>query len=239
MSWSVSTLMANLHKGIEQRLTSARESLMHPGAKGDASERIWLELLETYLPRRYSVTNGFVCDSKDTFSDQIDVIVYDRQYSPLIFSIEGQTVVPAESVYAIFEAKQTITAPLLAYAQDKAQSVRKLHRTSMPIPHAGGTYEPRPPVHILAGFLALESNWSPPMGDTLTGNLKVEDGLRRLDLGCVAAHGHFLCDASSISVLPGKKAATAFLFELLAQLQQLATVPMMDIHAYAAWLEDL
>ena len=32
-------------------------------------------------------------------------------------------------------------------------------------------------------------------------------------------------------------AATAFLFELIARLQALATVPMIDIRAYAAWLK--
>ncbi|RVH17258.1 DUF6602 domain-containing protein [Sinorhizobium meliloti] len=231
--------MAHLHKRIEQRLASARESLIHTGTKGDASEAIWLDLLKTYLPTRYSVTKGHVCDSKDNFSDQIDIIVYDRQYSPLIFTIEGQTIVPAESVYAVFEAKQVITAGLLRYAQDKAASVRRLYRTSMPIPHAGGTYEPRDPPRILAGFLALDSEWKPPMGSTMIGNLKVDDEQRRLELGCIAAHGHFLGDASTVCVMEGEKAATAFLFELIAQLQQLATVPMIDIRAYAAWLDKV
>ena len=32
------------------------------------------------------------------------------------------------------------------------------------------------------------------------------------------------------------KPATAFLFELIARLQSIATVPMIDIRAYAKWL---
>ena len=44
------------------------------------------------------------------FSEQIDVVVFDRQYSPFIFNYEGQTIIPAESVYAVFEAKQTVNA---------------------------------------------------------------------------------------------------------------------------------
>jgi hypothetical protein len=35
---------------------------------------------------------------------------------------------------------------------------------------------------------------------------------------------------------PVNKAATAFLFELIARLQACATVPMIDIRAYAKWL---
>ena len=66
-------------------------------------------LLQTYLPQRYQAASAHVVDSEGTFSQQIDVVVFDRQYSPFIFKFQGQTVVPAESVYAVFEAKQAIT----------------------------------------------------------------------------------------------------------------------------------
>jgi hypothetical protein len=164
-------------------------------------------------------------------------VIFDRQYSPFIFEFEGQTVIPAESVYAVFEAKQTINADLVKYAQAKVESVRKLHRTSLPIPYAGGTYDAKVPRHILGGLLTFESEWSPPLGGALTEALArgVPGGL--LDLGCVAAHGTFGCDASGCYALaPGGKPATAFLFELIARLQSIATVPMIDIRAYARWL---
>jgi hypothetical protein len=60
----------------------------------------------------------------------------------------------------------------------------------------------------------------------------------RLDLGCVAAHGIFSCVVDGCSTLtPIGKPATAFLFELIARLQEKATVPMIDLRAYARWLE--
>jgi len=37
-------------------------------------------------------------------------------------------------------------------------------------------------------------------------------------------------------VTPQGKAATAFLLELIARLQDSATVPMIDVRAYAKWL---
>jgi hypothetical protein len=59
----------------------------------------------------------------------------------------------------------------------------------------------------------------------------------RLDIGCVAAHGMFTCDANGCyTVTPQGKAATAFLLELIARLQASATVPMIDVRAYARWL---
>ena len=86
-------------------------------------------MLQNYLPQRYQAATAHVVDSQGQFSDQIDVVIFDRQYSPFIFKFEGQVIVPAESVYAVFEAKQVINAEQVKYAQDKAESVRKLART--------------------------------------------------------------------------------------------------------------
>lgn len=235
-NWSLPKILAGLHDDIERRLAAARQLFDHPGTKGDASERVWLELLQQYLPLRYRAEKAHVVDSKGVFSEQIDVVVFDRQYSPFIFHYEGQIIIPAESVYAAFEAKQTINADLIDYAQKKVASVRRLHRTSLPIPHAGGTYPPKALLPILGGILTLESDWSPPLGEPLTTALaKNPDG--RLDLGCVAAHGIFGCDADGkLSITPQGKAATAFLLELIARLQSGATVPMIDTRAYARWL---
>lgn len=236
--WSLDGLLANLHEDIQNRLTIARKSFAHPGTKGDASENIWLELLQKYLPYRYQSTKAHVVDSLGNFSQQIDVVVFDRQYSPFIFNYEGQTVIPAESVYAAFEAKQEINADLIKYAQDKVASVRKLHRTSLPIPYAGGTYPPKPLVPIIGGILALESTWSPPLGDALIKALNGQTSDAHLDLGCVAAHGAFCFNntTSSYEISDHAKHATTFLFELISRLQSSATVPMIDIKAYASWL---
>lgn len=237
MTWSLGQLLAGLHDDIEQRLANARKMLGHPGAKGDASEQVWLDLFEHYLPKRYLAMKAFVVDSKGVFSEQIDVVVCDKQYSPLIFHIEGQEIIPAESVYAVFEAKQTINATLVYYAQKKVASVRRLHRTSLPIPHAGGTYSAKEPTPILGGILAFESEWKPALDQPLMNALSKNGPEGKLDLGCVAAHGTFACDEKGCHVVTqGGKPATAFLLELIARLQAIGTVAMIDTRAYAQWL---
>ena len=237
--WSLTQLLAGLHDDVESRLALARKSFGHPVTKGDASERVWLDLLKTYLPRRYQAETAHVVDSAGAFSQQIDIVIFDRQYSPFIFRFEGQIIVPAESVYAAFEAKQAINAAQVAYAQEKIASVRALHRTSLPIPHAGGTYDPRPLTPILGGLLTFESDWAPPLGKALEGALQNGDQGGRLDLGCIAAHGGYALDPSGAFVLsPQGKPASAFLLELIARLQAIATVPMIDIRAYARWLAE-
>lgn len=238
-NWSLSQLLAGLHEDIETRLATARKTFGHPTTKGDASERVWLELLQTYLPLRYQTEKAHVVDSNGIFSDQIDVVIFDRQYSPFIFHYEGQIVVPAESVYALFEAKQAIDAGEVEYAQKKIASVRRLHRTSLPIPHAGGTYPPKPLTLILGGLLTFESNWNPALGQPLIDALGRGEADERLDLGCVAAHGTFGCDVSGCyTITPQGRPATAFLLELIARLQSKATVPMIDVRAYARWLAE-
>ena len=235
--WSLSELLAGLHDDIENRLALARKSFAHPTTKGDASEEVWLEMLRKYLPQRYQAAKAHVVDSFGAFSEQIDVVVFDRQYSPFIFNFQGQTIIPAESVYGAFEAKQAINADEVSYAHGKVASVRCLHRTSLPIPHAGGTYPAKTPARILGGLLTFESEWNPPLGKPLTDALSNGGPNSRHDLGCVAAHGIFGCDERDCyTIVPQGKPATAFLFELIARLQATATVPMIDIRAYAKWL---
>ena len=132
--WSLSQLLASLHEDIQQRLAIVRKSIHHPGSKGDASENVWIDMLNLYLPKRYQTAKAHVVDSLGNFSQQIDVVVFDRQYSPFIFTYEKQTIIPAESVYAVFEAKQTADASLVTYAQEKVASVRRLPRTSLRSP---------------------------------------------------------------------------------------------------------
>ena len=77
------------------------------------------------------------------------------------------------------------------------------------------------------------------VGAQLVACLSQATAGRRLDLGCVAAHGIFSCDAEGVPTLtPHKMAATKFLFELIARLQTCATAPMQKA-LVAAITEDL
>lgn len=237
--WSLPVLLAELHATIEEGLARSRRAMGHPVAKGDSSESVWLSLLSRYLPERYKAARAYVVDSKGNFSQQLDIVIYDRQYSPLIFEHEGQTIIPAESVYAVFEAKQSADAEQVVYAQEKVASVRKLERTSLPVPNLAGVSEPKPLHPIIGGLLTFESSWKPPMGKALAEVLSSAGAAERLDIGCIAAAGLFSCDAEGrVEFVDGGKPATGFLLELIARLQSLGTVPMIDTRAYAAWLAE-
>lgn len=236
--WSLQELFSGLHDKIEGDLSTGRKTLAHPVSKGDASERVWLRTLQTYLPERYQVESAHVVDSDGNFSEQIDVLIFDRQYSPFIFTHEGEYIVPAESVYAAFEAKQSLSAQQVAYAQKKVASVRNLTQTSLPIPYAKGTYPPKPPIHILGGILTLTNEWDSGFGSPLRKALADVEVSGQLDLGCVASQGFFFRDRESDKYVfdVRDKAATAFILKLISTLQFSGTVPMIDVQAYAKWL---
>lgn len=127
-----------LQKKMQSELEGARAVLEHTTTLGDTCELKWIDWLKKYLPERYCIDKAFIIDSKGNLSQQIDVVIYDRQYTPFIFNDGGAIYVPAESVYAVFEVKQTLNKENLEYAAEKAESVRNLHRTSTSIIHAGG-----------------------------------------------------------------------------------------------------
>jgi len=236
-NWSLSDVLMSMHYEVEGELAKARTVLKHPGTKGDASQAVWVDLFNRYLPRRYVCASVHVADSAGHFSDQIDVAIYDRQYSPFILSFKGQQIVPAESVYAVFEAKQTVNSTLIKYAKRKAGSVRRLTRTSLPIPTANGMAAPKKLEPILAGVLALDSDWRPALGNPFRKSLGAIASASSLDMGCVAAHGWFGRLDDDYTIYAGPHSVSRFIFELIARLQSVATVPMIDVRSYARWLD--
>lgn len=237
MNWSLPLLLEELNASVTADLQRARKALGHPTDLGDASEEIWIELFNKYLPRRYQAIKATVVDSTGRFSEQIDVVIHDRHYTPLVFTFKDKHVVPAESVYAVFESKQEMNASHIDYAQKKIASVRKLHRTSLPIPTINGTAKAKELTPVLGGILTLSCKWSPVFGETMRSYLEAETGDGRLDVGCVADIGNFwFNEGGGYALADETKPVTRFLLELISRLQVVATVPMIDMRAYAGKL---
>jgi hypothetical protein len=234
--WSLPVLMHGLHEKVAQDLKIARSALAHPTAKGDGSEAVWISLFEKYLPKRYAIGKATVVDSFGNFSEQMDVVIFDRQYTPLIFEHKEQIVIPSEAVYVAFEAKQDISKANIRYAQRKVASVRKLHRTSAEVQTIDGRRIAEPQ-RILGGFLAFENGWRKSPDLSLKKALAADQGDGRLDFGCVAAYGTFGCEgADCLSPSPHARATTCFLLEIITRLQLMGTAPAIDMTAYARWL---
>jgi hypothetical protein len=219
-------------------LRNNRKNITHPGTKGAATENRWRKLLNDYLPERYKAEPAFVIDSNGNISEQIDIVIFDRQYSPFLFNQDGVLYIPAESVYATIEVKQEINKSEIEYAGKKAASVRKLLRTSAPIPHAGGTFSPKKPFNTLSVFLAAHSTWKNPFANPFKRTIKGLKLKSQIDLGCIINEGSFLINYSQdcepeFSVVSGENHLMFFFFTLLSKLQALGTAPAVNFEKYA------
>ncbi len=168
----------------------------HASAAGTATERHWIDLFNRYLPQRYRSTSAFVIDSTGRRSRQIDIAIFDNLYSPLLFPHSSGLHIAAESVYAVFEVKPTISRQWIRDAGEKAASVRALRRTSVPVIAGGTARSPIPPSPIIAGLLATSSVWSPEtFGENVESALAALSSSvsndQHLDLGCSLQHGAF------------------------------------------------
>ena len=230
-------LFNGLQNQMHTKLSTIRDGVSHGTTVGNASELKWISLFKDYLPTRYSVDSGHVLDSQVNQSEQIDIVIYDRHYSPFFFNEDGVKYFPAESVYTVLEVKQDLTKGDIEYAGNKAASVRQLHRTSAPIIHLGGPHRPREHYNILAGILTLESGWSPPLGESFTQSITGLTPECRLDFGCALNSGSFRVRYNenppySIETSNSENSLIFFFLTLLSRLQELGTAPAMDISAY-------
>lgn len=235
---SLRDLFLEQQKVLEATLRRNRKVIKHPGTLGDASELDWIGMLSAYLPARYQVDKAIILDADGNFSDAIDVVIYDRQYCPLLFHHNNALYLPSESVYAVFEVKQSLNKEMVIYASDKVASVRRLRRTSVPIQHAGGTHAPKEPFGILGGILCLESDWQQPaLGVPLDSVLCESEVDGHLDFGCVLCHGSFevVYPQGAPPQIEKSEQETSLIFfclRLLQRLQQLGTVTALDVREY-------
>lgn len=232
------SLFMGLQKTMAEELKTLRRNVTHPGSKGEACEQCWITLLKKYLPKRYSVEKAFVVDSKGNRSEEIDIVIFDQQYSPFLFHSNGALFVPAESVYAVLEAKQKIDKGMIEYAAKKAASVRQLHRTNGTIHWAQGKMA-RALYSIPAGIVALDCQWKDPMGKPFEKVIEAMAAKKdhQIDLGVAIEHGAFEVDYTDPKSLTFVKsgddeALISFFLRLIARLQTLGTAPPIEIQEY-------
>jgi len=240
---SLNDLFLAMHDRLACELGITRRTIGHAGTMGTVSEGQWIKMLYEHLPKRYKVNRAFVIDSRGEQSQQIDIVVHDRQYSPFVLNYGDALFVPAESVYAVFEVKQSMNAEQVKYAEERIASVRRLHRTSVPFRSNRGTEEPKPLHGILGGLLTVDSDWNPPFGPAFRAAINGTCVEGSLDIGCSANCGMFevICAGSEpalIDVKLSNASLALFMLRLICRLRDNATVPAIDFSAYATAIQQ-
>ena len=225
----------------EQMLANlgASSVFKHGTACGSATEQHWIDLFNRYLPQRYRATRAFIVDADGRSSHQIDIAIHDRFYSPVFFHDDEQPYIPAESVYAVFEVKQRLSAMWIIDAGRKAASVRQLRRTSAALQGVSSPVPPKPPSPILAGILSFDSRSNRPFAAHISEMLDGRPADERLDLGCSLRQGSFEVGrdaADGIQFSQPNEALIFFMLRLIQRLQQIGAAPAIDLAQYSRCL---
>jgi hypothetical protein len=196
-------------------------------------------MLESILPTRYRVSKGFAVDAEGMRSGQIDILIYDRHFSPVLLDVGDYLFVPAEAVFAALEVKQEMSRVTIEYAAGKVASVRNLRRTSAPVPFVEGNYKAKELKDIIGGLLSMNSDWDPPLGEPLEGALRDFGGAGSLDMGCALRDGSFEVpqDGGPITKSDSDSALIFFVMRLLMRLQKMASPPAIEYDLYARVLD--
>jgi hypothetical protein len=102
--------------------------MRHRYSKGASFEGVVRQFLEQYFPKNLDISSGFVIDSNDKVSNQIDIIVSDRFKTPIFYQDESIRVVPVECVYSVIEVKSDLDSKELQKCFQNMASVRSLEK---------------------------------------------------------------------------------------------------------------
>lgn len=121
------SLYSQQEKLIES-ISEARKVIPHSGEKGGEIEEKIRKALAWVLPERIGVSHGFVIDSKDEISKQMDIVLYDKMNTPKIYIGDQVQIFPVESTYACGEVKTKLDSRELEDVFKKCLSYKNLHR---------------------------------------------------------------------------------------------------------------
>jgi hypothetical protein len=98
-----------LNKMMVEEMEIASE---HDGLTGDYREQMWMKLFRSIIPQKFSMAQGvMIIDSKGNISKEVDIAVYDEQYTPYVFQYNTLKFIPIEAVAVVIECKSTNPKP--------------------------------------------------------------------------------------------------------------------------------
>ncbi|MEX2513503.1 MAG: DUF6602 domain-containing protein [Cyclobacteriaceae bacterium] len=78
----------------------------HSPTSGSYREDVWRSLFRQIIPYKFSIEKGaFIIDSKGLTSKEIDLVIFDEQYTPYIFNYGNIRFIPIEAVAVVIQCK--------------------------------------------------------------------------------------------------------------------------------------
>lgn len=94
-----------LNKMMVEEMDIATE---HGGLTGNHREEMWMRLFRGIIPQKYSMAQGvMIIDSDGNVSNEVDIAVFDEQYTPYVFQYNTLKFIPIEAVALVIECKSS------------------------------------------------------------------------------------------------------------------------------------
>ncbi|MEB3012423.1 DUF6602 domain-containing protein [Parvimonas sp. D2] len=78
----------------------------HDLTAGTYREEIWADFFRRIVPKKFNIARSvFIIDSKENISKEVDIAIYDEQYTPYIFNYGLIKFIPIEAVAAVVQCK--------------------------------------------------------------------------------------------------------------------------------------
>ncbi|WP_315815074.1 DUF6602 domain-containing protein [Paraflavitalea speifideaquila] len=104
---TVSKIIQN-YKQLEESIVKQLfiEITNHYPTTGAYREEVWKSLFRQIIPKKFSIEQGvFIIDSKGQVSQEVDLVVFDEQYTPFIFNYGNIMFIPIEAVAIVIQCK--------------------------------------------------------------------------------------------------------------------------------------
>jgi hypothetical protein len=107
MKCIISSIKSNydeLERSIVRQLLL--ETPNHQLTTGTYRETIWMSLFKQIIPHKFSIKQGvFIMDSNGNTSAEVDLVIFDEQYTPYIFNYGEICFIPIEAVAVVIQCK--------------------------------------------------------------------------------------------------------------------------------------
>lgn len=105
---------------------NSKNKTFHAAEFGRYRENLTADFLKSFIPGYISVSTGFIVSQKNRVSTQCDIVLYDKDLTPLIQDDKLNQFFPADCIKGIGEVKSNLTKTLLKEALVKLAEVKKV-----------------------------------------------------------------------------------------------------------------
>lgn len=120
-------LIASISKRLQARVELSGV-YAHPSGVGDDREYAMMDVLREVLPQRYGADKGRLFDAVGAISNELDIIIYEKDELFLGLDVGGRKLIPIESVYGVIEVKSRLDKDNYTAAISTLRSIEHLRR---------------------------------------------------------------------------------------------------------------